>query len=146
MTDDEILLRARNILRRRRLRRGSKVFATPSDARRFLQVELAPDKNEVFCVAFLTNRHQLIAFERMFYGTINGSNVYPRPVVQKALEHNAASVVLVHNHPSGVAEPSQSDRAMTDRLQKALQLIDVRLLDHFIIGDDIVSFAERGWL
>lgn len=146
MTDDEVLLRARKILRARKLRRGSKIFASPTEARRFLQIELASEKNEVFCVAFLTNRHQLITFERMFYGTVNGSSVHPRPIVQKALECNAASVVLVHNHPSGVAEPSRADRSITERLQKSLQLIDVCLIDHFIIGDDVISFAERGWV
>lgn len=146
MTDDEILLHARTILRGRKLRKGSTTFTKPEDSRKFLAIELAIDKNEVFCVAFLDNRHRLLIFERMFYGTVNGASVYPRPIVQRALECNAAAVVLAHNHPSGVAEPSQVDRAITKRLQEALQLIDVTLLDHIIIGDDTISFAERGWI
>lgn len=103
--------------------------------------------SEVFCCVWLDTRHRLIRLDEMFQGTIDGASVHPREVVRRALSLNAAAVILAHNHPSGVAEPSPSDRAITDRLKKALKLIDVRILDHVVIGDtENVSFAERGWL
>lgn len=146
MTDDEIIDRALEIVRKRSAHKGSKDFATPETAMKFLALELARDKNEVFCVAYLTQRHALIEFERVFMGTISGASVHPRVIVQKALECNAAAVVLAHNHPSGVAEPSQSDRLITNRLRDALELIDVRVIDHIVVGEKCISFAERGWL
>lgn len=103
--------------------------------------------SEVFCCVWLDTRHRLIRLDEMFQGTIDGASVHPREVVRRALSLNAAAVILAHNHPSGVAEPSPSDRAITDRLKKTLKLIDVRILDHVVIGDtENVSFAERGWL
>ena len=108
--------------------------------------QLRDSPHEIFAVLFLDQRHRVIKFEEMFQGTIDGANVYPREVVKKALHHNAAAVILAHNHPSGVAEPSQSDERITQRLKDALALVDIRVLDHFVIGDDIVSFAERGLL
>jgi DNA repair protein RadC len=101
---------------------------------------------EVFACLFLDTRHRVIAFEELFRGTIDGASVHPRELVRRALEHNAAAVILAHNHPSGVAEPSAADRQITTRLKDALALVDVRVLDHCVVGDEIVSFAERGLL
>ncbi len=117
------------------------------DTRDFLQAQLRDRKNEVFCVLFLDNRHRVQAFEELFQGTLNGTAVYPREVVKRALKHNAAAVILVHNHPSGVAEPSRADELLTSRLKEALNLVDIRLLDHLVVGDgETVSFSERGLL
>ncbi|WP_348674291.1 DNA repair protein RadC [uncultured Abyssibacter sp.] len=121
-----------------------------TDARsafRFLRAQLAHRPHEVFCALFLDTRHRVIAFEELFRGTIDGASVYPREVVKTALGHNAAAVILAHNHPSGVAEPSSADRHLTGRLRDALALVEIRVLDHVIIGQgDPVSFAERGLL
>jgi DNA repair protein RadC len=94
----------------------------------------------------MDNRHRMIAFEELFNGTIDGASVHPREVVKRCLHHNAAAVIFAHNHPSGVPEPSQSDERITQKLKEALHLIDVRVLDHFVVGDAVVSFAERGLL
>ena len=119
----------------------------PEDAARFLQLSLAKEKNEHFGVLFLNNKHQAISFERMFTGTIDGAAVYPRVVVQRALEHNAAAVIFAHNHPSGCPDPSEADRSITRRLSEALSLVDVRVLDHFVVSQSHwVSLAERGWI
>ena len=96
---------------------------------------------------FLDNRHRVMAFEDLFFGTINGASVHPRVVVQRALEINAAAVIFTHNHPSGISEPSEADRQLTSRLKKALELVDIRVLDHIVVGsDETTSFSERGWL
>jgi DNA repair protein RadC len=95
---------------------------------------------------FLDNRNRIISFDKMFYGTIDGASVYPREVVKLALKKNAAAVIFAHNHPSGVAEPSRSDEQITQRLKQALEVVDIRVLDHMVIGDEVVSFAERGLL
>lgn len=113
----------------------------------FLRTRLRDRPQEVFMLLLLDNRHRLIRAEEMFHGTIDGASVYPREVVRVVLEHQAAAVIMAHNHPSGVAEPSQADRAITERLRQALGLIDVRVLDHIIVGDpDCTSFAECGLL
>lgn len=123
------------------------VFTEPALVKRYLSQQLGSACREVFQVLFLDNQHRLLKSEALFYGTIDASPVYPRVVVQQALSYNAAAVILAHNHPSGVAEPSQADRNITERLQRALQLVDIRLLDHLVVGDgEVVSFAERGWL
>lgn len=99
----------------------------------------------MFGCLFLDNKHQVLTFEELFFGTINAAAVYPREVVAKALSHNAAAVILAHNHPSGIAEPSQADCQITQRLQQALEAVDVRVLDHIVVGDrEVVSLAERG--
>ncbi|MDX1590313.1 MAG: DNA repair protein RadC [Oleiphilaceae bacterium] len=122
-------------------------LARPSDAGQFLSARLRHYRQEVFACLFLDNRHRVVAFEELFRGTIDGAAVYPREVVRQCLEHNAAAVILAHNHPSGVAEPSEADRAITRRLGEALALVDVRVLDHLVIGDGHwSSLAERGWL
>jgi DNA repair protein RadC len=128
------------------LRTGSALTA-PDSTRRFLLAQLRDRPYEVFCCLFLDNRHRLIAFEEIFRGTIDGASVHPREVVRQTLLHNAAAVIIAHNHPSGVADPSQADEGVTRRIRQALAQIDVRLLDHLIVGDgQCFSFAERGLL
>lgn len=127
------------------LSRGD-VLSNPQATRQFLMAQLADYPHEVFACLFLDNRNRVIAFEKMFYGTIDGASVYPREVVKLALQKNAAAVIFAHNHPSGVAEPSHADEQITTRLKEALSLVDIRVLDHFVIGDEVVSFAERGLL
>lgn len=117
----------------------------PKATRDFLHMQLRDLPHEVFCCLFLDNRHRVIAFEELFRGTLDGASVHPREVVKRALAHNAAALILAHNHPSGVAEPSHADELITHRLKEALALIDVRVLDHLIVGDGrCESFAERG--
>jgi len=119
----------------------------PEATRRFLVAQLRDRPYEVFCCLFLDNRHRLIAFEEIFRGTIDSASVHPREVIRQALTHNAASVIVAHNHPSGAIEPSQADECVTRRLKDAVALVDVRLLDHFIVGDGhCFSFAEHGML
>lgn len=120
---------------------------SPAETEHYLRARLRDYPYEVFAVLFLDNRHRVLAFEELFRGTIDGASVHPREVVRRALEHNAAALILCHNHPSGVAEPSRADRRITDRLREALSLIDVRVLDHLIVGDrDCCSMAGRGLL
>ncbi len=122
-------------------------LAGPADVRRFLRARLRDRPHEVFCCLYLDNRHRVIAFEELFRGTIDGASVHPREVIKQALAHNAAAVILAHNHPSGVAEPSQADELITRRLRGGLGLVDIQILDHLVIGDTgCVSFAERGLL
>ena len=122
-------------------------ITSPAHTSRYVVARLRGRANEVFAAVFLDNRHRVIAFEEMFHGTVDGASVHPRVVARRALAHNAAALIACHNHPSGVAEPSLADRAITGRLRDALALVDVRLLDHFVVGDgEVVSFAERGWL
>lgn len=127
------------------LSRGD-ALTSPDDTRRFLAARLRDYPFEVFACLFLDNRHRVIAFEELFRGTIDGASVHPREVVRRALAHNAAALILAHNHPSGVAEPSRADEAITRRLREALALVDIRVLDHVVVGDSLVSFAERGLL
>ncbi len=126
------------------LQRGDALHNS-EDTRQYFAARLRDYPYEVFACLFLDNRHRVIRFEELFVGTINGASVHPREVVKRALEYNAAAVVLAHNHPSGVAEPSQADKDLTQRLVAALQLVDIRVLDHLVIGDgSTVSFADRG--
>ncbi|HEY4873598.1 MAG TPA: DNA repair protein RadC [Steroidobacteraceae bacterium] len=123
------------------------VLTAPETTRAFLMTQLRDRSYEVFCCLHLDNRHRLIFFEELFRGTIDGASVHPREVVKQALAHNAAAVIFAHNHPSGIAEPSHADELITRRLKDALALVDIRVLDHFIVGDGIcMSFAERGLL
>ena len=120
---------------------------SPADTETFLQARLRHRPHELFCCLFLDNRHRVLQFEELFRGTIDGTSVYPREVVKQALSLNAAAVILAHNHPSGVAEPSQADERITRRIRAALELVDIRLLDHLIIGDGrSTSLASRGML
>jgi DNA repair protein RadC len=119
----------------------------PQSSRRYLMARLRDSPHEIFACLFLDTRHRVICYEELFHGTIDGASVHPREVVRHALRHNAAAVILAHNHPSGIAEPSDADRRVTTRLRDALGLIDVRVLDHVIIGDgQAVSLAEHGIL
>jgi len=127
-----------------RLRTGPSL-TSPRAAREFLIARLRDRDHEVFCCLYLDSRHRLICFEELFRGTIDGASVHPREVVKQALRRNASSVILAHNHPSGVAEPSQADEIITTRLRDALALVDIRMLDHLIVGDGAcTSLAERG--
>jgi len=127
-----------------RLRQGPSL-TSPSAARDFLVAQLRDRDHEVFCCLYLDSRHRLIRFEELFRGTIDGASVHPREVVKLALARNATAVILAHNHPSGVAEPSQADEVITTRLRDALALVDIRVLDHLIVGDGTcTSLAERG--
>jgi len=131
---------------REKLRPGVTI-GSPADSRQFLLATLRDRPHEVFCCLFLDNRHRVLAFDELFRGTIDAAAVYPREIVKQALARNAAAVILAHNHPSGVAEPSQSDQLITRRIRDALELVDIRLLDHFVIGDHhCVSLASRGML
>lgn len=122
-------------------------LTSPEQTRDWLLAHLRDRPHEVFCVLFLDNRNRVLAFEELFQGTLNGASVYPREVLRRALDHNAGAVILVHNHPSGVAEPSRADESLTRRLTEVLTHVEVRVLDHFVVGDgEIVSFAERGLL
>jgi len=126
------------------LSRGD-ALSCPDDTRAYLKARLRDYPFEVFGCLFLDNRHRVIRFEELFRGTIDGASVHAREVVRRALDHNAAAVILAHNHPSGVAEPSAADTRITERLRQALSLIDVRVLDHLIVGDaEVTSLAERG--
>jgi DNA repair protein RadC len=125
--------------------RAGRSLSKPEETRNYLRLRLADYRNEVFGCLFLDNRNRIIAVRELFQGTINGASVYPRVVVQQAMEVNAAAMVFFHNHPSGVAEPSHADEAITRRLKDALALVDVRVLDHFVVSaGESVSFAECG--
>lgn len=129
------------------LRGPLSIFATPESVRQYICLHLGALPYEVFGVLFLDSQHRLIAYESMFRGTLTQTSVYPREVVTQALAHNAASVVLTHNHPSGALYPSRADEALTQTLKSALALVDVRVLDHFIVGgNQAVSMAEMGLL
>tara|TARA_R110001599_G_scaffold130133_6_gene305069 strand:- start:420 stop:911 length:492 start_codon:yes stop_codon:yes gene_type:complete len=143
VTSDIIVNLARNIISEA-FERPDKLNS-PTDTRNFLIMQLALEQSEVFGVVFLDRQHQVIAFERMFFGTIDSATVHPREVVKRCLELNAAVVILTHNHPSGVPEPSPADIAITKRLVSALGLVDIKILDHIVVGGaETVSFAERG--
>lgn len=145
VTDNDIIEQARQILAER-VKRES-VIDCPQTARDFVTMNLSSREREVFAVLWLDSRHQVIAFDELFQGTIDGCSVHPREVVRAALHHNAAACILTHNHPSGMAEPSQADQVITDKLQQALALIDVRVIDHLVVGGGgVVSMAERGQL
>ena len=128
------------------LKRGD-ALTSPQQTKLYLTSVLRDRHREAFYILFLDNQHRVIQDEILFEGTIDAASVYPREVVKRALQLNAAALILAHNHPSGIAEPSQADRRITQRLIEALQLVDIRVLDHFVIGDgEVVSFAERGWI
>jgi DNA repair protein RadC len=125
--------------------RAGPLLASPKATRDFLSARLRDLEHEVFCCLYLDKRHRLIQFEELFRGTIDGASVHPREIVKLALRKNAAAVIVAHNHPSGVAEPSQADELITQRVKEALALVDIRLLDHIIVGEGVsVSLAERG--
>jgi DNA repair protein RadC len=140
---EEIVLMATKLMNRRCAR--GRQLSKPQDTQDFLMLKLSHLEHEVFSAIFLDNRHRILAYEEMFRGTIDGASVHPREVVKRAIQLNAAAVIFAHNHPSGIAEPSRADEAITKRLADALKLIDIRVLDHMIVGGcEVVSFAERG--
>ena len=144
-TGDEVLNAARQVIGRR-VRRGT-AMTSPQTVRDYLRTKLAVLEHEVFVALLLDSQHRLIEYIELFRGTLAQTSVYPREVVKVALARNAAAMILAHNHPSGVAEPSRADELLTQCLKQALSLVDVRVLDHYIVaGDETTSFAERGLL
>lgn len=119
-------------------------LTSPQDTKNYLQSIMRDYQQEVFGCLMLDNKHRVITFRELFRGSISSASVYPREVVKQALSDNAAAVILAHNHPSGIAEPSESDLQITQRLVDALQLVDIRVLDHLVVGDEVVCFSERG--
>ncbi|HAK5377246.1 TPA: DNA repair protein RadC [Salmonella enterica] len=129
------------------LREPGTVFTSTQSARDWLRLRMAGLEREEFMVLYLNNRHQLLAHETLFAGTVNRTEVHPREVLKRALHFNAAAVILAHNHPSGDPTPSPEDLSITKRLVQALDLVDIRVPDHLIIGrNQVLSFAEHGWL
>lgn len=146
VNEAQLVHHALRVMEQRLFQRGP-YFADPQNVRDYLRLKLASEKNEVFAVLFLDNKHRLLAFEPLFQGTIDSASVYPRRVLQRALEHNSAAVILVHNHPSGCTQPSHQDVLITQVLKKLLDAIQIQVLDHFIVGEgQPYSFAEAGRL
>ncbi|MBX6066562.1 MULTISPECIES: JAB domain-containing protein [Pseudomonadota] len=144
--EDWIVQQAIVLLERRVFKAGPRL-ERPAAVRDYLRLKLVAEPNEIFVVVFMNSMHDVLAVEPMFHGTINATSVYPRVVLQRALQLNAAAVIFAHQHPSGSTEPSNADRVLTEQLKTALALIDVRVLDHFVIGQGApYSFAESGLL
>ncbi|WP_085299713.1 RadC family protein [Cognaticolwellia mytili] len=143
-SDVQILEQAAKILANKYLRGES--FTSSEKSKEYLKYKLGKYDKEVFAVLLLDSQYRLINFSELFYGTIDAASVYPREVVKIALEFNAAAVIFAHNHPSGISEPSLADKVITEKLTQALKLIDIRVLDHFVVGEGCYSFAEHGIL
>lgn len=144
---DETIRIALNTLASRLKQPHGLTVTCPEDVKSYLKMKLMPLEHEVFAIMFLNNQHQLIDFQEMFRGTIDSASVYPREVVKEALKQNAAAIIVAHNHPSGDPEPSKNDERITHRLKDACNLLQIRLLDHIIVGGmDTVSLADRGIL
>ncbi|WP_296258012.1 MULTISPECIES: JAB domain-containing protein [unclassified Pseudomonas] len=144
--EDALIEEALQLLDHRYFKRGE-LLMTPADAAAYLKLQLAPYRHEVFALLCLDSHHRVLSFDVLFTGSIDGASVYPREVVIKALERNAAAAIFSHNHPSGCPEPSAADRTLTTRLTEALALIEVRVLDHIIVGAGTpLSLAEYGWI
>jgi DNA repair protein RadC len=144
---DDAVVAAALVILGGRLRVPGAAISSPTAARDYLTLKLASLPHEVFCVLYLDAQHRVIDFQEVFRGTLTQTSVYPREILKEALARNAAAVILSHNHPSGIAEPSRADEALTLALKKALALIDVRIIDHIVVaGSSTVSFAERGLL
>ena len=143
MTSSQILEEAADILAAHYVRDGN--FCNPQITKHYHSCKQGKQEREVFAVTLLDNQHQLIEFKELFYGTIDGASVYPREVVKAAIKVNAAAVTLAYNHPSGIAEPSSADKRITAHITEALSTVDIRVLDHLVVGGcDIISLAERG--
>lgn len=146
VASSEEILRAADDVIKSRFKRGEAI-TSPKESFDLFNQKLALREREIFAVLFLDERHRILAYEELFLGTINAANVYPRVILQKALGYNAAAIIVAHNHPSGVAEPSENDKRITDRLISILTLVDVQLIDHIVVGaSGCVSFAERGFM
>jgi DNA repair protein RadC len=144
--EDWIIRQAISLLEHRLFKAGS-CLNSPAAVRDYLRLKLVAEPNEVFAAVFMDSQHKVLAYEPLFKGTVDQTSVYPRVVIQRALALNASALILAHQHPSGVTEPSAADRALTDRLKAALAMVDVRVLDHFIVGEGTpYSFAEAGLL
>jgi DNA repair protein RadC len=144
--EDWIIQQAITLLEHRIFKAGP-CLSNPAAVRDYLHLKLVAEPNEVFAVVFLNSQHQVLAYEPMFKGTVDQTSVYPRVLVQRALALNASAVILAHQHPSGMTVPSAADQALTDRLKAALAMVDVRVVDHFIVGKGTpYSFAESGLL
>ena len=144
-SEDSLLKVAESILEDRIY--AKEPIRSPSDIMQFLTLRYRDLKTEVFSVAFLNSQHDILAFDDLFTGTLDSTSVYPREVIRKVIEHNAAAVIFAHNHPSGNPTPSEADKAITQRLIQGLKLFDTRVLDHIVVGGtDVVSFAQKGWL
>lgn len=143
---DQLIIKQALKIMERHMTYHTKVFDKPDLVKDFLKLKMSQFEHEVFAVLFLTSQHGLIAYEEIFRGSLTQTSVYPREVVKRALELNAAAVILAHNHPSGIAEPSRADELLTQTLKSSLALVDVRVLDHFIVGNTVISFAEKGLL
>lgn len=141
---EEVILKDAKRILLNRLKTHGIAMVEPQIVKDWLRLNMQHLEHEEFWVLFLDNQHRLITSESMFRGTIDGASVYPREVAKQCLQYNAAAVIFAHNHPSGLAEPSQADRNITVKLTEALKLFDIRVLDHFIVGDDDYSFAEKG--
>jgi DNA repair protein RadC len=142
VNESQVLEQAAEILSKRTF--GGQSFNSAEDTKTFLQLKLGAYDREVFSLLLLDSQHRLLEYTELFFGTINAASVYPREIVKATLAVNAAAVILAHNHPSGIAEPSQADIAITKRIKDALSLIDVPVLDHIIVAQESVSFAQRG--
>ena len=143
VSSDEILTMANRLIRRKFAR--GRAMTNPSDAAAYLPAQMAGFEHETFWALFLDNQHRILAFEMLFTGTLASASVYPREVVKRALQLNAAAIIFAHNHPSGTAVPSQSDRDITQKLKEALALVEVNVLDHFVVGGyEVTSLAEQG--
>lgn len=143
--EDRIIERAIKILEGR-FKRGEVQMNSPADLKHYLSLNCATLEHEVFGVIMMDSQHAVIAVEELFRGSVSTTSVYPREVVKSALKFNAAAVAFYHNHPSGVSEPSRADEMLTQQLKKALEMVEIRTLDHFVVGHTITSFAERGLL
>lgn len=145
VNEQRIIRRAIRLLEKYQRNPGEQ-FLDANFTKIWLQLHLARQEREIFMALYLDNQNRLLEHETLFLGTINNTQVHPREIVKSALRHNAAAVILAHNHPSGITDASKADRTITDRIVNALNLVEVRVLDHFIIGDGTLSFAEMGWL
>lgn len=146
INEQRVIRRAMRLLEKYQRNPGEQFLAT-SFTKIWLQLRLARQEREIFMVLYLDNQNRLLEHETMFLGSVNSTEVHPREIVKSVLRHNAAALILAHNHPSGITDASKADRTITDRIVNALNLVEVRVLDHFIIGDgDTLSFAEMGWL
>lgn len=143
-TEKRAITRAHNIIKEKMVKYTHQ-FHSPTQTADFLKLRFAGEEREHFDVLFLNSQHELIEVERLFSGTISSASVFPREIVKRSLELNAGAIILAHNHPSGIAEPSEADKKVTTKIVQALDLVDITVLDHFVIGDPRwVSFAERG--
>ena len=147
-SSDSVIREAIAILESRyTLQANQQAFTSPQQVKDYLRLKMAGYEREVFAVLLLDSQHRLISCEELFFGTIDAASVYPREVVKLVLHRNAAAVIFAHNHPSGMPEPSEADKRITERLKIALATIDIPVLDHLVVGhQDVVSFAERGWI